>query len=106
MTSSVTCLAWKPKHEDLLCSGHGDLKFVPESSQGSVAFWSIKHPEEPQWSFQTPCGPLDSLLFLPDVALMDDRGHCCGVFQNSVQHLGSRNVRRESVNLRLAEQRS
>ena len=55
-SKTVTCLDWKRAHEDVLAVGYGSLHFTPYDCPGCVAFWSLKHPEQPQWRFATPHG--------------------------------------------------
>lgn len=53
---TVTCLQWKPGNQIVLAAGYGELTFTPASAPGLVALWSLKHPEQPEWSFQTSSG--------------------------------------------------
>lgn len=52
----VTCLQWKPDSPDVLAVGYGELAFTPTQLPGRIAFWSLKHPKQSLWSFQTSCG--------------------------------------------------
>lgn len=51
----VSCIAWNAYAPDLLAVGYGNLDFHGRQD-GMVAFWSLKNPEHPEWSFPTSFG--------------------------------------------------
>jgi len=52
---NVSCVAWNKIKPDLLAVGYGEFDFTSQRD-GLVAFWSLKNPEFPEWTFPTPFG--------------------------------------------------
>ena len=52
---NVSCVAWNKSKPDLLAVGYGEFDFTSQRD-GLVAFWSLKNPEFPEWTFTTPYG--------------------------------------------------
>lgn len=52
---NVSCVAWNKSNPDLLAVGYGEFDFTSQRD-GLVAFWSLKNPECPEWTFKTPFG--------------------------------------------------
>ena len=57
----VSCMAWNRKQSDLLAVGYGNNAFqagadASAPTVGLVAFWSLKNPGHPLWSFETKSG--------------------------------------------------
>lgn len=52
----------------MLAVGYGQVEFGPQQP-GLVAFWSLKNPSYPLWSFATPSGvtALDFSLHSPNM---------------------------------------
>lgn len=48
-------MAWNKLKPDLLAVGYGEFDFTNQRD-GLVAFWSLKNPEHPEWTFSTPFG--------------------------------------------------
>lgn len=49
---SCTCVSWNPARPDLLAAGYGPADYS-SGADGLVAFWSLKNPEYPLWTFPT-----------------------------------------------------
>ncbi|GAX75644.1 hypothetical protein CEUSTIGMA_g3088.t1 [Chlamydomonas eustigma] len=73
----VSCMAWNRKQSDLLAVGYGNNSFDggvdhAVSIKGTVAFWSLKNPEFPLWSFETKSGvtALDFATYNPNILVV------------------------------------
>ncbi|GMH39829.1 hypothetical protein BSKO_07733 [Bryopsis sp. KO-2023] len=53
---NVSCIGWNKVQQDFIAAGYGDFRFRPGNQTGVVAFWSLKNPEYPQWTFKTHTG--------------------------------------------------
>jgi len=59
--ANVSCMAWNKARPDLLAVGYGNHTFSNSAdhtapTKGLVAFWSLKNPGYPLWSFETSSG--------------------------------------------------
>lgn len=53
---NVSCIGWNKVQDDLIAAGYGDFNFRPGPQTGFIAFWSLKNPDYPQWTFTTHTG--------------------------------------------------
>ncbi|KAL4434101.1 hypothetical protein ABPG75_000542 [Micractinium tetrahymenae] len=52
---AVTALAWSPRYADLFAVGYGSFDFLHPTT-GLVAYFSLKNPGHPEYTFATPAG--------------------------------------------------
>ncbi|KAK9829743.1 hypothetical protein WJX72_007628 [[Myrmecia] bisecta] len=52
---NAACMAWNKVRTDILAVGYGQHEFGPQR-KGQVAFWSLKNPGYPLWTFATATG--------------------------------------------------